>query len=63
MEGSVYGRMMTGSGFILTSSCYGGPNEGVQLLITPDGKLQMTGCDPLQVEITRTVPCQLKHLK
>ena len=47
---------------VLTSSCNGGSDECVQLFITPDGKLQMTRRDPLQVKITWTVSCQLKNL-
>ena len=37
-------------------------DQGVQLLVTTDGQLEMSRSDPLHLEILGCVPGQLKHL-
>lgn len=34
-----------------TTECNGGTDEGVELLVTTDGELQMTGRDTLDLEV------------
>merc|ERR1712053_55638 len=45
-----------------TASSNGGLDEGVQLLVTTDGELQMAGGDTLHLEILTGISCQLQHL-
>jgi len=45
-----------------SSSSNGGLDQGVQLLISANGKLQMTGGDTLDVQITGSIASQLEHL-
>ena len=40
----------------------GGLDEGVELLVSSDGQLQMAGGDTLHFQIFASVACQLKHL-
>jgi len=37
-------------------------DEGVQLFVTPDGQLQVAGCDSLHLEVLGGVAGQLEHL-
>lgn len=50
-------------GITLTSTSDGGFDQGVQLLITADGQLQVPRRDPLHFEILGGVPGQLQHLQ
>ena len=36
-------------------------NQRIQLLVTTDGELQVTGRDTLDAQVLRGVACQLKH--
>lgn len=45
-----------------TSAGDGGLDEGVQLLVTADGKLQVARCDTLHLEVLARVTRQLEHL-
>lgn len=38
-----------------TSEGDGGANQGVKLFVATDGKLEMAGCDALDLEILRRV--------
>ena len=40
----------------------GGLDQSVQLLVSPDGQLEMSGCDPLHLEILTGVAGQLEDL-
>merc|ERR1712122_124635 len=40
----------------------GGLDQGVQLLVSPDGELEMSGGDPLHLEILTGVTGQLEDL-
>jgi len=40
----------------------GGLDESVQLLVASDGELQMSGRDPLHLQVLRGVSCELKDL-
>lgn len=45
-----------------TTTSDGGLDKGVQLLITTDGELQVTGSDTLHLEILGSIAGQLQHL-
>jgi len=45
-----------------TAAGDGGLNQRVQLLVTSDGQLKMSGGDPLDLEILGSVAGQLQHL-
>ena len=45
------------------SSSDGGLDQRVQLLVSPDGKLEMPGGDPLHLQVLGGVAGQLKHLE
>ena len=47
---------------IPTSTGNGGFDQGIQLFVAADGQLQVTGSDPLDFEILRSVARQLQHL-
>ena len=40
----------------------GGLDQSVQLFVSPDGELEMSGCDPLHLEILTGVAGQLEDL-
>jgi len=40
----------------------GGLDEGVQLFVSSDGELQVTGGDTLHLQVLRRVACQLENL-
>lgn len=44
-----------------TTKSDGGTNEGIELLITANGKLQMTWCDALDLEVLGGVTRKLEH--
>ena len=46
---------------MLTSSGNGGLDEGVQLLVSSDGQMQVTRGDSLHLEILGSVSGQLQH--
>lgn len=46
-----------------TSAGDGGLDEGVQLLVTADGELQVARRDTLHLEVLARVTRQLKHLR
>ena len=46
-----------------TSSGDGGLDEGVQLLVTSDGQLQVAGGDTLHLQVLGSVSGQLENLK
>ena len=54
-EGGIYGGGSVG----LTSSSNCCLDEGVELLVSSDGQLEMTGSDPLYLEVLAAVACQL----
>ena len=41
----------------------GGLDQRVQLLVSPDGELEMPGGDPLHLQVLGGVAGQLKHLE
>ena len=41
----------------------GGLDEGVQLLVTSDGQLQVAGGDSLHLQVLGSIAGQLKNLK
>ena len=41
----------------------GGLDQGVQLLVTTNGELQVTGGDTLHLQVLGGVACQLENLK
>ena len=43
--------------------CDGSLDERVQLLVPPDGKLQVPGGDPLNLQVLTGIASQLEHLK
>ena len=45
-----------------TTTSNGGLDQSVQLLVSPDGELEMSGGDPLHLQILTGVPCQLEDL-
>ena len=45
-----------------TTAGDGGLDQSVQLLVSPDGQLEMSGCDPLHLEILTGVAGQLEDL-
>jgi len=45
-----------------TTARDGGLDQRVQLLVTADGQLKMSGGDPLDLEILGSVAGQLQHL-
>ena len=45
------------------ASCDGGLDQSVQLLVSPDGELEMPGGDPLHLQVLGGVAGQLKHLE
>ena len=45
-----------------TTTGNGGLDQSVQLLVSPDGELEMSGGDPLHLQILTGVPGQLENL-
>jgi len=45
-----------------TAAGNGGLDEGVQLFVSPDGELQVTGGDTLHLQVLGRVACQLENL-
>ena len=46
-----------------TTTGDGGLDKGVELLISSDGELQMSGRDTLHLQVLRGVACQLQYLR
>ena len=44
-----------------TSPCDGGLDQGVELLITTNGQLQVAGRDALDLEVFAGISCKLEH--
>ena len=45
-----------------TTTCNGGLDEGVELLVSSDGELQMSGCNSLHLKVLAGVSCKLENL-
>ena len=45
-----------------TTTCNGGLDQGVELLVASDGELQMSRCDSLHLEVLAGVSCKLENL-
>lgn len=45
-----------------TTTCDGGTDQAVELLVTSDSKLQVSGRNTLDTQILRCVTCELENL-